>query len=103
LKIKTNVKAGDGTGAADLNRITANHNQTVAYSLKVKTNVKAGGETQQHNQTVANSLKVKTDVKAGGSAGTLNVGSDPTLMVARGLKIKTGIKAGPDDPPIIRG
>jgi len=71
--------------------------------MKIKTNVKAGAETLQHNQTVASSLKVKTDVKAGGSAGTFNVGSGPTLMAARGLKIKTGIKAGPDDPPIIRG
>jgi len=34
-------------------------------SMKVKTNVKAGGLTAQHNQTVAKGLKVKTSVKAG--------------------------------------
>jgi hypothetical protein len=34
MKIKTNVKA---------RKLAANHNQTVARGLKVKTNVKAGG------------------------------------------------------------
>jgi len=33
--------------------------------MKIKSNVKAGGENLQHNQTVARGLKVKTGVKAG--------------------------------------
>jgi hypothetical protein len=63
MNIKTNVKAG---------MLTKNHNQTLVRGLKIKTNVKAGGEvppdnalTKNHNQTLARGLKVKTNVKAG--------------------------------------
>ena len=34
--------------------------------MKTRTNVKAGGLTANHNQTVASGLHVKTAVKAGG-------------------------------------
>jgi hypothetical protein len=34
LKVKTNVKAGDGTGGTGPKKITTNHNQTVARVLK---------------------------------------------------------------------
>jgi hypothetical protein len=37
--------------------------------MKIKTNVKAGGQGVQHNQMVARSLKVKTTVKAGTPTG----------------------------------
>jgi hypothetical protein len=61
MRIKTNVNAGG---------IGLQHNQKVARSLKVKTNIKAGrkpgGDKPNHNQTTARGLKVKTNVKAGG-------------------------------------
>jgi hypothetical protein len=34
--------------------------------MKIKSNVKAGGQGNQHNQTVVRGLKVKSNVKAGG-------------------------------------
>jgi hypothetical protein len=40
--------------------------------MKIKTNVKAGGITQNHNQTTARSLKVKSNVKAGAFAPNPN-------------------------------
>ena len=33
--------------------------------MKIKSNVKAGGQGPQHNQTVSRGLKVKTNVRAG--------------------------------------
>ena len=33
--------------------------------MKIKTNVKAGGITQNHNQTAAKNLKVRSAIKAG--------------------------------------
>ena len=54
MKIKTQVKAG---------ALFANHNQTTA-SVKIKTQVKAGGWTN-HNQATAG-VKIRTSVKAGG-------------------------------------
>jgi len=42
MKIKTNVKAGGGTGDTGPTKLTTNHNQTVSRSLKIKSGVKAG-------------------------------------------------------------
>jgi hypothetical protein len=42
LKIKTNVKAGDGTTEPAPKKITTNHNQTITRSLRIKTSVKPG-------------------------------------------------------------
>jgi hypothetical protein len=61
-------------------------------SMKIKTNVKAGGFTLNHNQTVARGLKVKSNVKAGGPVLQHN------QTVARSLKVKSGVKAGRLDP-----
>jgi hypothetical protein len=46
-------------------------------SMKIKSNVKAGGLTANHNQIVARSLKVKSGVKAG--IVERKAGGDPTL------------------------
>jgi hypothetical protein len=35
------------------------------FGMKIKSNVKAGGLSENHNQTVTRGLKVKTNVKAG--------------------------------------
>jgi hypothetical protein len=73
-------------------------------TVKIKTNVNAGGILLNHNQTAARALKDKTNLKAGVD-GSGDGGSQVrhNRTVARGLKVKTGIKAGPPDPPIIRG
>jgi hypothetical protein len=57
-------------------------------SMKIKTNVKAGGLSANHNQTAARGLTVKSGVKAGGLTANHN------QTAARGLKVKTAIKAG---------
>jgi hypothetical protein len=61
-------------------------------TVKIKTNVKAGGLTHNHNQKAASGLKVESRVKAGGLATNHN------QTVARGLKVKSGVKAGRIDP-----
>ncbi len=58
MKIQTNVKAGD-------HALSANHNQTMARGLKIKSSVKAGALVPNHNQTVSRGLKMKSGVKAG--------------------------------------
>jgi hypothetical protein len=46
-------------------RIPAKPKTEGEQTMKVKTNVKAGGLTHNHNQTAARSLKVKSGVEAG--------------------------------------
>jgi hypothetical protein len=70
MKTKTNLKAGvssyqtSGHGA-----LVANHNETIATGLRVKSAVKAGpgygALLSNHNETLATGLRVRTSVKAG--------------------------------------
>jgi len=49
MKIKTNVKAGATTGGCGSEGCGANHNQTMAQGLKVKTGIKAGPVTDPND------------------------------------------------------
>ena len=51
-------------------------NTNTTSTLKVKTNIKAGGIRVNHNETLVRGLKVKTSVKAGG----LRTNHNETLM-----------------------
>ena len=67
--------------------------------MKVKTNVKAGGNCPRsgcglnHNQTVVRAMKVKSGIKA----GLDGIPHNHNQTIARGLKIKTSVKAGGTD------
>jgi hypothetical protein len=104
MKTKTNLKAGYQTGGHGA--LTANHNETLANGLRVKTAVKAGpmymkvaglrvktavkagSLTANHNETLAAGLRVKTALKA---SGTHSGGSGS----GAGLRVKSALKAGP--------
>jgi hypothetical protein len=62
-------------------------------SMKIKTNVKAGG-SMIHNQTAGRGLKVKTNVKAGFEPNKTEDPKNHNQTVSRGLKVKTSVKAG---------
>jgi hypothetical protein len=72
------------------------HPNGVMISMKIKSNVKAGG-TMNHNQTASRGLKVKTNVKAGRKGTCASCGdgdANHNQTVTRGLKVKTNVKAG---------
>jgi len=83
-------------GATAIAAIKLNISRKEYTSMKIKTNVKAGGIMPNHNQTAARGLKVKSHVRAGEAQMQHN------QTVAKVLKVKTGIKAGQNAPPIIR-
>ena len=58
--------------------------------MKVKSNVKAGGLSNQHNQTVKG-LRVKSGVKAGNDRIITNHNQN-----SKGLRVKSKVKAGED-------
>jgi hypothetical protein len=68
MKTKTNLKAGVSSyQSGSHGALVANHNETIAAGLRVKSAVKAGpiyGSTN-HNETLATGLGVRTSVKAG--------------------------------------
>lgn len=82
MRIKTNIKAGLG----DFPPSGKNNNQTIAHSLKVKSDVKAGGIRANHNQTTTRGLKVKSNVKAGGGPPGTS-GANHNQTVARRTKL----------------
>ncbi len=94
LRVKTNLKAG----APYYDGRSAQHNQTVARGLKVRSSVKAGGEGQNHSQTVARpakGLRIKTNVKAGVLCRYCSANHNQTVAhAAKGLRVKSKVKAG---------
>jgi hypothetical protein len=54
--------------AAALAAINPNFSRKETISMKIKTKVKASRVSANHNQTIARGLKVKTDIKAGQNA-----------------------------------
>ena len=64
--------------------------------MKIKSSIKAGGYRWNHNQTIARSLKIKSNIKAGDDRQSWGLWvNNHNQTISRGLKVKSGIKAGP--------
>ena len=48
--------------------------------MKINSNIKAGGITQQHNQTVSRGLRIKSNVRAGAGGVRYSVNHNQTVI-----------------------
>jgi hypothetical protein len=90
MKIRSDIRAGKWS-RENGSVISANHNE----SMRVRSNVKAGGQNMNHN----GSMRVKTHLKAGKRSEVKDshdryANLDATANHNQSMKVRTNVKAG---------